>query len=152
MENLPTVDPDALLPMLLAILPIVLLIVLVPLVLLDVLLHRALARCAPSARTMSPWLVWLGLIPLFGLFWNFRVVGAVATSLGNEFARRGIAGSAAPGKAIGMAWAALALLSAIPLVNFVTMLPAAICWALYCIRIAVLTRTLDDSAAVVPAR
>jgi hypothetical protein len=147
MENLPAIDPHTLLPMLLAILPIVLLIVLVPAILLDVILHRALARCAPSSRTMSPWLVWLGLIPVVGFFWPFRVVNAVASSLHNEFVRRGIAAEAAPGKAIGMAWATLALLSAVPLVNFVTILPAAVCWAAYCIRIAVLTRKLDENAA-----
>jgi hypothetical protein len=149
MENLP--DPKSLLPLLWTILPIVLLIALVPVVLLDVLLHRALARCAPSSRTMSPWLVWLSLIPLVGLFWPFRVVPRVASSLHNEFVRRGIAEDPAPGKSIGMAWAWLALLSALPLVNFLTMLPAAICWALYCVRIAVLTRKLDESGAVIPA-
>ena len=151
MENLPALDPQALLPLLLAALPILLVIVLVPTVLLDILLHRALARCAPSSRTMSPILVWLMLIPVVGLFWPFRVVPAVAKSLHNEFARRGIPEGAAPGKAIGLAWATLALLSAVPLVNFVTILPAAICWALYCIRIALLTRKLDESGAVVPA-
>jgi len=151
MENLPALDPQTLLPLLLTLLPIVLLIVLVPTILLDVLLHRALARCARSSRTMAPGLVWLGLIPVFGLFWPFRVVPAVATSLHNEFMRRGIAEEPAPGKAIGMAWATLALLSAVPLVNFVTILPAGICWAFYCIRIAVLTRKLDESAAVIPA-
>ena len=140
-----------LLPVLLTILPIVLLIMLVPVVLLDLILHRALAHCAPSSRTMAPWLVWLGLIPVVGLFWSFRVVDAVAKSLHNEFVRHGIAESPAPGKPLGMAWATLSLLSAIPLVNFVTMLPAAICWALYCIQVATLTRKLDDSAAVIPA-
>jgi hypothetical protein len=147
MENL---DPQTLWPMLLTILPIVLLILLVPVVLLDVLLHRALARCAPSSRTMSPWLVWVSLIPVVGLFWPFKVVHEVAKSLHNEFVRRGMRESPAPGRAIGMAWATLALLSAIPLVNFVTILPGAICWAVYCIQIALFTRKLDESRAVVP--
>ena len=149
MENLPAVDPTTLRATLLAVLPILLLITVIPIVLLDILLHRALARCAPSSRTMAPGLVWLMLIPVFGLFWAFRVVNRVATSLRNEFQRRGLGESPAPGKAIGRAWATLALLSAIPLVNFATMLPAAICWAFYCIRIALLTRKLDDSAAVI---
>jgi hypothetical protein len=150
MENLPNLDPQTLLPMLLAVLPILLAMIYVPAILLDVILHRALAHCAPASRTMSPWLVWLGLIPIFGLFWSFRVVRAVASSLHNEFERHGIAESPAPGKPLGMAWATLSLLSAIPLLNFVTMLPGAICWALYCIQVATLTRKLDDSKAVVP--
>ena len=147
MEHLPTIDPGHLWPALLALLPIVLLIFLVPAILLDLILHRALAHCAPASRTMSPWLVWLGIIPIFGLFWSFRVVKAVASSLHNEFERRGIAQSPAPGRTIGMAWAWLSLLSAIPVVNFVTILPAEICWAFYCIRIALLTRKLDGASA-----
>jgi hypothetical protein len=75
---------------------------------------------------MAPALTWLELIPLFGLFWTFRVVGAVASSLHNEFVRRGLPAEPAPGKAIGTAYATLAALSAIPLVNFVTTLPAAV--------------------------
>jgi len=147
MENL---DPQTLWPMLLTILPIVLLILIIPVILLDVILHRALARCAPSSRTMAPALVWLGLIPVVGLVWPFKVVNEVAKSLHNEFVRRGIVESPAPGRALGMAWATLSLLSAIPLVNFVTILPCGICWALYCIQVALLTRKLDDSKAVIP--
>ncbi len=143
MENLPALDPHTLLPLLLTLLPIVFLIVIVPTILLDLLLHRALARCAPSSRTMSPGLVWISLIPVVGLFWPFRAVNAVATSLHNEFVRRGIVEDSAPGKTLGMAYATLALLSAIPLVNFVTVLPGAVCWALYCIKIASLTKKLD---------
>ena len=150
MMSVPRIDPHTLWPMLLALLPIILLISLVPVVLLDILLHRALNRCAPSSRTMSPWLVWLGLVPVFGLFWAFRVVKAVATSLHNEFVRRGIAESPAPGRTVGMAWAWLSLLSFVPIVNFLTILPAELCWAFYCIQIALFTRKLDDNAAIVP--
>jgi hypothetical protein len=150
METLP-LDPQALVPILIAMAPIILLILLVPMILLSVIVHRALARCAPSSRTMAPALVWLSLIPIVGLFWPFRVVHAVAASLHNEFVRRGIAAEPAPGKTLGMAYATLALLSAIPLVNFVTTLPAAVCWALYCIKIAMVTNKLDAATAVIPA-
>lgn len=143
MENLPALDPHTLLPLLVTLLPIVFLIVIVPTILLDLILHRALVRCAPSSRTLAPGLVWINLIPVVGLFWPFRLVSAVAASLHNEFVRRGIVEDSAPGRTLGMAYATLALLSAIPLVNFVTMLPGAVCWALYCIKIASLTKKLD---------
>jgi hypothetical protein len=149
METLPSLDPQTLLPLLWTLLPIVLFIVLVPAIIFCVIVHRALARCAPSTRRMAPALVWLVLIPFVSLFWPFRVVGAVAASLHAEFVRRGMAAEPAPGKTLGTAYATLALLSAIPLVNFLTTLPAAVCWALYCVKIATLTRKLDESRAVI---
>src|SRR5215212_5649018 len=102
MADLPT-DPKALLPILLTLLPIVLLIVLVPAIIFSWIAHRALARCAPSSRTMPPGQVWIGLIPFVNLLWPFRVVNAVARSLHSEFARRGIVEDSAPGKMIGTA-------------------------------------------------
>ena len=149
MENLPALDPESLKPLLLAFLPVLLFILLVPAILFCIVAHRALAHCAPSARTMAPALAWLELIPLFGLYWTFRVVKAVASSLHNEFVRRGLPAEPAPGQGIGTAYATLALLSAIPLVNFATTLPAALCWALYCIRITLLTKKLDEPASAI---
>jgi hypothetical protein len=149
MENFPALDPDTLLPLLLALLPIIFVIVLVPAILFCIIVHRALAHCSPASRTMAPWLAWLELIPIFGLVWTFRVVGAVASSLHNEFVRRGMPTDSAPGKGLGTAYATLALLSAVPLVNFVTTLPAAVCWALYCIRIATLTSRLAGPAGAI---
>ena len=151
MENLPALDPESLRPVLLAALPILFLIVVLPPILFCIVVHRALAHCAPSSRTMAPGLVWLVLVPFVSLFWPFRVVGAVATSLHNEFVRRGLPTDPAPGKALGTAYATLAVLSAIPLVNFVTMLPGAVCWALYCVRIASLTSRLVDPPGAIQA-
>ena len=152
MENLPALDPQTLQPYLLALLSIFLLIIVVPAILFCIVVHRALAHCAPESRTMAPALAWLELIPFFGLYWTFRVVRAVASSLHNEFVRRGLPTTPAPGKTIGTAYATLAALSAIPGVNFVTLLPASACWALYCIRIANLTsRLADPPGAIRPA-
>lgn len=48
-------------------------------------LYRALAKCSPASRTMLPEMVWLLLIPLLNLVWNFFVVSALAKSLNAEF-------------------------------------------------------------------
>src|SRR5678815_5475523 len=144
MENLPALDPQTLQPLLWVFVCVFVLIVLVPAILFCIVVHRALAHCAPESRTMAPALAWLELIPLFGWYWTCRVVGAGASSLSNEFVRRGLPTGPAPGKAIGTAYATLALLSATPVVNFVTTLPAAVFWALYCVRIASLTSRLTD--------
>jgi hypothetical protein len=119
----------------LTILPIVFLVVLIPSVLFFLSLHRALARCAPASRTMSPGQVWVGLIPLVSAVWPFFLVNAMSTSLHNEFVRRGMAEDPAPGQSIGMGFAILSLLCAVPLVNFVAFLPMVVCWILYWVKI-----------------
>ena len=54
-------------------------------------LNRALERCAPQNRTMSPGMVWLQLVPLVGLGWQFVNVVSLGKSLENEYRSRGIA-------------------------------------------------------------
>jgi len=53
-------------------------------------LQDALKKCAPTSRTMKPGKVWLLLIPVFGLVWQFIIVVNIAKSLRNEFERLGI--------------------------------------------------------------
>jgi hypothetical protein len=67
------------------------------------MLQKALSRCSPQSRTMSPGLVWLQIIPLAGLVWSFFVVAAVARSYENEFRARGMAGEQKPGYSLGLA-------------------------------------------------
>src|SRR5579863_6262009 len=77
---------------------------LIPAIFYLLTLQNALAKCAPVARTMEPGMVWLCIIPLFSVIWNFFVVMALAKSLGNEFRRRGIPyPDPLPGQSIGMA-------------------------------------------------
>src|SRR4051794_40805616 len=47
-------------------------------------LHRALHRCRPEYRAMTPGLVWLNMIPLFSTFWIFLTVNRIADSLRDE--------------------------------------------------------------------
>ncbi|MGH9583557.1 MAG: hypothetical protein ACRD4O_11535, partial [Bryobacteraceae bacterium] len=66
-------------------------------------LQKALKRCSEQSRTGSPGSVWLMLIPLFSLGYQFAVVIRVANSLGNEFTRRGLANEPrAPGESLGI--------------------------------------------------
>lgn len=53
---------------------------------------------------MWPGLVWLMLIPLFNIIWQFFVVLGLAQSLGNEFLARRIPGAGTrPGISVGIA-------------------------------------------------
>ena len=65
-------------------------------------LSKALNRCAPQNRAMSPGLVWLYLIPFFNLIWHFFIVINMAKSLHAEFVYRGIVEEPNPGQGIGL--------------------------------------------------
>ncbi len=78
-------------------------------------LQRALEKCSPASRTMSPGKVWLLLIPLFNDFWHFYVVSNLAKSLGNEFKNRNLPNAdSEPGKSVGLAMCVLLICSFIP--------------------------------------
>jgi hypothetical protein len=66
-------------------------------------LRDALKKCAPTSRTMEPGKVWLLLVPVFGLVWQFIMVVNMAKSLRNEFARLGIpCRESTPRQAVGL--------------------------------------------------
>jgi hypothetical protein len=51
-------------------------------------LSRCLAECSPRNRTMEPGMVWLNLIPLFGIVWMFITIIRISESLTNEYRER----------------------------------------------------------------
>ncbi len=53
-----------------------------------VVMNRALDQISHDIRKMEPGAVWLCLIPLFGLVWQFMVTNAVASGIAGEFAVR----------------------------------------------------------------
>jgi hypothetical protein len=113
-------------------------------------LSGVLRKCSPSSRTMEPGMVWLCLIPLVSLIWNFFVVLAIADSLGNEFKLRNIpSDDAKPGKNIGIALSVCNACMIVPLVNVLAMLPALILFIVYWVKIAEYARRLDAYAAPV---
>jgi len=107
-------------------------LLLLPTIFFLLTLQKALTRCSPENRAMSPGLVWLQLIPLFNLIWMFFLVINLAKSLGNEFAQRGINEGPNPGQSIGMAWAICRICSIIPLVWIASL----VCWILYWVKIS----------------
>jgi hypothetical protein len=56
-------------------------------------LYKALNAVSPRNREMEPGMVFLNLIPLFGLVWQFFVVLRLADSLRNEYRDRGMSTS-----------------------------------------------------------
>jgi hypothetical protein len=66
-------------------------------------LSRALERCHPENRAMSPGSVWLNLIPCFNIIWQFVTVIRVGDSLKTEFVERRLDEGGDYGKTLGLA-------------------------------------------------
>jgi MFS family permease len=110
-------------------------------------LQSTLERCAPQNRTVSPGQVWLSLIPLFNIVWQFILVSRIAESLRREFAARQATQFATGedyGKGLGTAMCALSLSSIIPFVGILTGLAGTICWIVYWVRISGYSRALES--------
>jgi hypothetical protein len=122
-------------------------ILLIPLIFYLLTLQRALNRCSPENRAMSPGMVWLMFIPLFNIVWHFFVVINIAKSLGAEFQKRGMVEEPNPGKTIGLVMCILACCGIIPLLGILCSLGAFVCWIIYWIKIAGFSGKLAAPAA-----
>lgn len=108
-------------------------------------LQRVLERCSPALRTMSPGKVWLLLIPVFNLVWNFIIVIHISDSVAREFASRHTDGSeAAPGKSVGLAMCILSVASIIPIVGVLTGVAGFVCWIVYWVKVSDMNRRLEQ--------
>lgn len=85
---------------------------------------------------MSPAMVWLNLIPGFGMIWHFFVVINMAKSLEAEFQQRQIENEPAPGKTIGIVMCILICCGAIPVIGPLVSLGGFVCWIIYWVKMA----------------
>ena len=106
---------------------IVFAILLVPTIFYLLTLQKALNRCSPECRAMNPGMVWLMLIPLFNVVWQFFVVINMAKSLGAEFQKRGISEDPNPGQTLGLVMC---------VGNLICGPVGLVCWILYWVKIA----------------
>ncbi len=111
-------------------------------------LQKALSQCGPASRTMEPGMVWLCLVPLVSLVFQFFVVSAISKSLTNEFATRGTpTPDQEPGHAVGLAMCICACCSIIPLVGFFAGIAYLVLWIMYWVKIADYSRRLSILSA-----
>ena len=112
-------------------------------------LSKTLQKCSPSSRTMQPGMVWLLLVPLLNLIWNFLVVNAISDSLTNEFRLRGIQNfEPNPGKSIGMPMAICGACSIIPILGVLAALAYLGLWIVYWVKVSSLSKMLDQAPAI----
>jgi len=123
----------------------------IALVLYALTLRDALKKCGPVSRTMKPGMVWLILIPAFGLIWQFIVVLNVTASLGNEFARLEIPRpEPSLGRTAGLAMCVCNCCIFIPTLGRLISIAGFILWIVFWKRIAKYSQRLDAHRTVTP--
>lgn len=127
----------------------VLLIFLVPMILFLLTQQNTLKAIRPDNRRIQPGEVWLQLIPLFNIVWQFIVVSRISESIRNEIngrAEDSFLGAAnpifandvepRPTYSIGLAYCILGLCGIIPLLGWLASLAALVCWIIYWTQVA----------------
>ncbi len=84
-----------------------------------IMLHIIQARVPVEHQKISPGMIWLMLIPLFGLVWNFFVFQRIPDSYQSYFDSVGDESVGDCGKGIGLWYAICAACSIIPCVNYI---------------------------------
>ncbi len=113
-------------------------------------LQKAFTRCRPQNRSMSPGMVWLLLIPFFGIIWHFFIIIGLSDSLEREFSERGKTVEPKPGRSLGLAMCILNACSIIPYVGVLTSLASLVVWIIYWIKIVDYSSRLQSEAPVAP--
>ena len=125
-------------------------IALIPTIFFLITQQNTLKSIQPANRLMEPGLVWLQLIPLFGMVWQFIVVTRVSDSLRKEFSSwqnddsiLGFSDSQAmqlarqrPTYEIGIAYCILLCCSIVPLLGTLAALAALVCWIIYWVKLS----------------
>jgi len=107
-------------------------------------LKRALEQCAPRTRTMEPGMVFLNLIPCFGAIWMFFTVSRLSESLRMEYDDRGMDAYGDYGQQLGISYASLSLAWVIPYIGVLFGIAGFVCWIMYWMKIAELSRGLRE--------
>lgn len=108
----------------------------VPVIFYILSLQNTFKEISISNRKMEPGNVWLMLIPLFGLVWQFFIVDRLADSLKAEFATRNIVvDEDRPGYSIGLTYCILFCCGIIPVLGALASLGGIVCWIIYWVKI-----------------
>ena len=118
------------------------------LVLILYLLYDAQRAIPPEYRHVEPAQVWLLLIPLFNLVWNFFVYPQIADSYRSYFYSRGRFDVGDAGKSVGLWFSICSASSIIPCVGFIPALIGLILLIVFLIRIYGLKSQLPQLATM----
>jgi len=92
-------------------------------------IRQMISLCGEHNRLIKPNKVWLSLVPLFGLFWQFVMINKVGMTLRAEFNERGIkCQENKPGYSEGILYSTLMICGIIPGIGFLFVLVGVVCW------------------------
>jgi hypothetical protein len=124
-------------PAALVFMAVFILVTIFPVIFYLLTLQGTLREISRENRRMQPEQVWLSLIPIFGIVWQYFIVSRVADSLYLEFRKRNIyIPEQKPGYNFGIAYCILITASIIPMLGLLALLGGGICWVLYWIKIS----------------
>ncbi len=113
------------------------LVIAFPFILYLLTLQGTLREISSENRKMQPEHVWLSLIPLFGIIWQYYIVARMSGSLYREFNKRNIyIAENRPGYNIGIAYCILISISIVPMLGILAIIGGAVCWVLYWVQIS----------------
>jgi hypothetical protein len=99
------------------------------------MLYISLKAVPPEHRRMPPEQVWLLLIPLFNLVWNFFVFQRLPESYQSYFYSRGRTDVGDAGKGIGLAYAICAVCGFVPCLNYAAVPAALILLIIFLVKV-----------------
>lgn len=111
------------------------------------LLYSAQQKVPAEHRKMDPPMIWLVLVPLFGIVWNFFVAIRVSDSFKSYFASIGRPEVGETEKMIGLGWAIAVACCVIPCVNLLALPVALVLMVLFVLKINTLAKQLPGGPA-----
>jgi len=142
----PGVSPEGWLAGMMVVILIACLIGLAIAIVLLYLVFSCFQRIPAQHRQMEPWQVWLLLIPLFNLVWNFFVYPKLAKSYQSYFAQQGRTDVGDCGEKIGWAYAICAAICIIPCVNYIAGPAALVLWIIFLVKALTLKGQIPEQA------
>jgi hypothetical protein len=125
---------------------IFLLLFLIPFILYLVMLQRTMQMVSPDLRKMTPGQVWLIFIPVFGIVWNFLMVGYIADSVSAELQRRNLPQTEErAGYGPGLTMCILNVCGIIPFIGSFIALVGLVFWIVYWVKMSGYKRQLEQS-------
>lgn len=121
----------------------------IPTIFYLITLQNTLKEISIENRKMKPSQVWLMLIPLFGIAWQFIMINRISESLKSEFSSRSISiNEEKPGYNIGLTYCILFCCGWIPVLGLLAAIGGLVCWIVYWVKINDFKKKLQQSKLV----
>ena len=100
-------------------------------------LQKTIAACSKENQAMPPSNVWLILIPLFGIYWQFHIVFKIRDSLTKEYNSRELSlDEVNSSYQVGLWMCITSCLSIIPIINLFSWIAYLVLYIMYWVKTA----------------